>query len=246
MIEDAGITSTHALTRGLTELARGVHELATAAAVLTFAWLFATHWRLGDALPYPIAASLIILSLAVGAGIARTTAWRLERVGSIGAVAALLRIADRVEREGDDHDSVLRGGATASGLTLNVMNLQIALTGIAGVALVVLLNFASPVPLKELDAWPGVASIVLLEGIYAAWLAEGRAVAEELMLVGRRWLRTREVDTTTPNPELPSPDLAFAERARFLRDVLLRYGIVLTAGQNAENVRALAPAPKRD
>jgi len=240
MIENAGTASTPALTRGPTELWRGVHEFATAAAVLTFAGLFATHWRLGDALPYPIAASLIILSLAVGAGIARTIAWRLERVGSIGAVAALLRIADHVERKDDNQDSVPRGAATASGLTLCVMNLQIALTGIAGWALVVLFNFAStvplsasPGPLKELDAWPGVASIVLLEGIYAAWLAEGRAVAEELMLVGRRWLRTKEVHTKNPDPELPSPDLAFAERARFLRDVLLRYGIVLTAGENA-------------
>lgn len=229
--------------RSPNEWARAVHELGTAAAVFAFALLFANHWRLGNAFPYPIAASLIILSLAVGAGIARTTAWRLERVGSMAGVTALLRIADRVEREKHDDDiDVLQVGARPSGLTQSVMSLQIALTGIAGAALVVLLNFAGHGPLKELDAWPGVASIILSEAIYAAWLAEGRTVAEELILVGRRWLRTREAGDgiTSPNPDLRSPDLTFAERARFLRDVLLRYGIVLTAGQNAENPRALA------
>ncbi len=174
-----------------TQWARFYHELAAAVAILAFAWLFAQHWKLGETFPYPIAASLIILSLAVGAGIARTVAGRLERVGNSSAVLALLRIADTLETEDDYADPAQRW---ANGLTLIVMNLQIAVTGLAGVALVFQFNLNSPTsgqPLDEVNAWPGVAAIVLLEGIYLAWLAEGRAVAEELMLVSRRWIRTR-------------------------------------------------------
>jgi hypothetical protein len=227
---------------GLAEGARAIHALLAAVAALAFVGLFAWEWYRGEALQNPVPAMLIVLTLALGAELARRIALRLERVRGTGAVSALLRVANTSEKKEEQDGMDESPGRRRSRLILYVMSLQIALTGAAGIAvLAVLIQFAGPRTEVGFDAWPGVASIILLEGMYIAWLAEGQAAADELILVARRWVRSGELGS--PSPVLvskhPSPEELFAARARFLRDVLARYGVDLNAvveGVHAPNV----------
>ncbi len=174
------------------------------------------------------------MSLAVGAGCARMIALRLERVRGIPAVAALLRIANPAESgqlDGMDGPP----GPSRSRRMLNVMSLQIVLTGAAGWSMLLVLVWYHGTS-AGLDAWPGVASIVLLEAMYIAWLAEGMAAADELSLLARRWVRSGQSGFPSPAVvrQRPSTDESFAGRARFLGDVLARYGVDLSADEEEE------------
>lgn len=209
------------------EWARAFHMLAAVVALLASSALCTWSWYRREPLQNPLPAILIAVALIVGTAFARTMATRLQHASRTNAVSALLRLANAPgakDQEGTRDVSRARHNR----LMLTVMSLQIALTGLAGLAAsVVLLRFAGPAALSAGDVWPGVAFIVLLEAMYVAWLAEGQAVADELTLVAHRWMRATAIDGPSPIVvgQQPPAEEPFVARARFLGEVLARYGV---------------------
>lgn len=213
--------------------ARAVQTWSAAAAALALIVLFSWNWLSHPPVRYPVVAIAIAGILLVGAAAGQILWTRSNRIKGIPEVRQLLSAIDAAQPNPSFHDGDWLK------VTSNVMSLQLIITGLAGVLLIILVQFPggpapSPAPsgaasttLPEWDAWPLVAAIAMSEAVYLAWLAEARAVADELILVSRRWARSRQTrhSTTISLSQTAALESSFVAHARDLHLALNRYGV---------------------
>jgi hypothetical protein len=195
----------------LLALASFVHEILAELAVLAIAVLFLIQWRNEESLRHPYEALLIAVVMVVGSILDRASLRRMEKVVGDNDVSELLSEA---YRSGSlDEDDTYRRRGTFSQLLSAVMPFQIVATAVLALALITAIQNMR----TEENLWPAIAAIGLSELMYFGSMLEGEAVADELVVVSRRWVRRRDARAAAPQPltELPpAPTPAAAEPVR--------------------------------
>jgi hypothetical protein len=245
-------------------LARQVHELFAAAAVLALAFLFLDHWHARTAFPYPFAALAIAIILALGSALGRRSVRSMHQAAADYDVARLLEAT----RQSDDPEP--RSGLLHSAW---VMPLQIIVTALIGFYLVISIQRGAPpsVPTQtgsspplqaqagsrpvnpEWNTWPAIAAIALSELMYLGWMFEGEAASQELIAISRRWSRRssdlpqpqENVKTESDGPKLPAVPTAVPPKRRVqeILQLLARYGVNLIPEDAATTPPAVAGVP---